>query len=174
MNVALYINDAGCFSGVVSCWRVVQDHAETLRSLERDHHVGQTHARQEDSHRDPLADVPAHIAPDHNLQHDLYAEYDLHNEYHHMRPDDAHTNHQHEEAHALLYEHMDSELRDAHTQPEHGPEHEAEHAHVETGSHAEAGELPPEESLRIHKLRRRTPVAAAAVTSPDEEQETLS
>jgi hypothetical protein len=138
----------------VSFQGVVQDQdEEDLRLLREDlerRRAGQPHA----SHQ--------------TEQLDVYAEYDTASSRNQRMQADGGQHHGHvDESHALLYEHLASESRDAHTQPEHEP--------VGAGTGTEAGELPPEESLRIHKLRRRPPPPAAAIdTDPAYEQETLS
>lgn len=114
---------------------------------------------------------PAHDHAQHDHGH-LHLPYDpdyelMHHHYHHM-----HGGHDHyyDESHTAMYQH--DAHGDARPQPEHPEEVEAHEAQEFAGHDADAGELPPEESLRIHKMRRRTPPAVE--TDHAEEQETLS
>ena len=105
-------------------------------------------------HEDAFYEPHNHHARDSNIASQHYTDYEL--MHHHYR---MHVGHPHEYDEAQP-EYDSVHQEDVPAQPEH------------PGGQAEAGEVPAEDSLRIHHLRRRGPAAAAV--DPAEEVETLS
>lgn len=141
---------------------VIDVHKQCNESVEvvvQEPQEGLPHPHHEDEFYEPH-NKPAR---DSNMLHHHYSDYEL--MHHHYR---MHVGHhpEYDETQAVEYENPAQGY--AHAQPEH-PQDEVP---ASGGQQAEEGELPPQESLRIHHMRRRTPPAVE--TDPAEEQETLS